>query len=187
MADFSGIKAVLVRLRPKYPTPLGKASAYLLREAALEFGRGAGLYKKTSGNNAHGFSMDILVFPDAGKFRTFDVLIDAENKGTPTFRATEPTGVIDNPSKYVPAGNVVLPEPGPVPPDPPPPPPPDPPDPPDPPPSSPPSDVENRLALLEGLSADLEDRIMTLEAKKLPPYKGSLFGTFTITSHPVEE
>jgi hypothetical protein len=53
---------------------------------------GCGLFKKPSGTNYAGFSIDVLIFKKDGLYYSFDVLEDAEGRAEPQWGRTEPTG-----------------------------------------------------------------------------------------------
>lgn len=113
---------VVTRMRAKYAHLSGNHRAYTVTNAsAWELrNEGAGLFYKPSGNNYNSRNVNVLVFKGnysapAGKYQSFDVLRDAENKAVPVWQRTEPSGFSDVSKWRAP----VPPEAGPEPPEPP--------------------------------------------------------------------
>ncbi len=88
----------LQELRREYPTPMSPAQigALLNAVAWVHRAEGYGLLKKPSGSNCPQpqtgakVSKDILCVVDGSDLRLFDVLIDAEGKGSPTWGTKKP-------------------------------------------------------------------------------------------------
>jgi hypothetical protein len=105
----------LVELRKTYPTPMSgdQLGALLNAVAWTHRADGYGLLSKPTGANCRQPQTGTLVSRDilmlAGSGRIFDVLIDAEGKGTPTW--DEKTAL--SPSRFVPPvdSSVALPQP----------------------------------------------------------------------------
>jgi hypothetical protein len=88
-------KSTVVKYREVYRNlPPGEERGWRIINATCWEHRaeGCGLFRKTSGTNYAGFSIDILIFKKDGKFYSFDVLEDAEGRAEPQWGRTSPTG-----------------------------------------------------------------------------------------------
>ncbi len=108
MADYTNIVA---EERAKYGTPLGDENAWkvcnavALRLRALTGDSNWGLHRK-GGHNFNGYATDIVAYQGGSMF---DVLGDAENKGTPQWDQSDPT------TDWAPPVGDVVPSPAPTP------------------------------------------------------------------------
>lgn len=107
-------KAIVTRIRKKYPTPLGKQHAAFLMELARELKMG--LLKKTTGTRIKlpkpysvDVAQDIVCERTDGVVNHYDVLKDGEGAATPVWNLVGPI----DPARYVDVGAT-----GPMPPDP---------------------------------------------------------------------
>jgi hypothetical protein len=111
-------KSTVVKYREVYRNlPPGEERGWRIINATCWEHRaeGCGLFRKTSGTNYAGFSIDILIFKKDGKFYSFDVLEDAEGRAEPQWGRTSPTGFAPPEKWAAPLDPGILPPPPPTP------------------------------------------------------------------------